>query len=212
MCIAPSRLEDPEGLVLAELETAAGLVVPYSAARLVGFFHQGVQPLRPSWITLDNRRRFGRDVGVLLLDRPSYAGDEPALLMVVTNNRLGCLDRVVVMEAWPCRLSLDGFGWPWCALGRFTEPRGILGGLAPILRPRHGVGRASFSWGSLIENLAIKDVSTLEACSSLGFMVSLLTSIPPGVPKVLAAQISRPGSPGRGDVRLTRSPTFGCGA
>ncbi|CAL8992971.1 unnamed protein product, partial [Prunus brigantina] len=24
--------------------------------------------------------------------------------------------------------------------------------------------------------------------------------------------ISRPGSPGRGDVRLTRSPTFGCGA
>ncbi|CAL8993761.1 unnamed protein product [Prunus brigantina] len=29
---------------------------------------------------------------------------------------------------------------------------------------------------------------------------------------LLAAKISRPGSPGRGDVRLTRSPTFGCGA
>ncbi|CAL9005071.1 unnamed protein product, partial [Prunus brigantina] len=28
-----------------------------------------------------------------------------------------------------------------------------------------------------------------------------LTSIPPGVPKVLRAQISRPGAPGRGDVR-----------
>ena len=151
MCIAPFRSEDLEGLVLAELETAAGLVVPYSAARLVGFFHQGVQPLRPSWITLDNRRRFGRDVGVLLLDRPSYAGDEPALLMVVTNNRSGCLDRVVVMEAWQCRPSLDGFGLSWCALGRLVEPLDVSSGRVPALWPRHGVGRVLFLCGQWAE-------------------------------------------------------------
>ncbi|CAL9020969.1 unnamed protein product [Prunus brigantina] len=50
---------------------------------------------------------------------------------------------------------------------------------------------------SSIENLsmaAIKDVSILKACSSIRFIVSLLkTIVPPGVPKVLTSQISRPG-------------------
>ncbi|CAL9017723.1 unnamed protein product [Prunus brigantina] len=93
----------------------------------------------PERLALGQRRKFGRDADMLLLNRPNQIGDRfPSTLVMIPRSRCP---------------SLDGLGWLWCALGRFAEPRGILGGPGPTLRPRHGMGRASFSWGRWAEGL-----------------------------------------------------------
>lgn len=50
-------------------------------------------------------------------------------------------------------LGQDGSGRPWCELGRFAGPRNASGCFAPMIRPKHGVGRTPFLLGRSVRDL-----------------------------------------------------------
>ncbi|CAL2259933.1 unnamed protein product [Prunus armeniaca] len=146
---------DPEGAALAGLEVATGPAACRSVALSVGPSEQGVQPLRPSRAALGKRRRFGRDAYVSLLERPNCTEggilmETTTLLMVKWSDRS---DRVVVTKFRSRRLGQDGRGRLRRVLGRISGPWDTWGCSAPMIRPKHGVGRASFFLGRWVQDL-----------------------------------------------------------
>ncbi|CAL9001124.1 unnamed protein product [Prunus brigantina] len=125
--------------------------------------------------------------------------------------RSDCSNRIAVTKQRSRCLGQDGSGRPRCELGLFAGPLNTWGCFTPMIRPKHGVDRAPFLLGRWVRVLPMLagtapsyshfDCFVLELCLCPRFHHEFLTSVPLGVPKVLRSQISRPGAPGRGDVR-----------
>ncbi|CAL2255294.1 unnamed protein product [Prunus armeniaca] len=154
-CAGSLWSEGPDGVTPTGLEVAAGPVVHYSVAQSTGSFEQGVQSLRPSRAALGKRRRFGRDAYVSLLEWPNCT--EGGILMETTTlvmvKRSDRSDRVVVTKLRSRRLGQDGRGRLRRVLGQISRPRDTWGCSAPMIRPKHGVGNASFFLGRWVQDL-----------------------------------------------------------
>ncbi|CAL8089050.1 unnamed protein product [Prunus armeniaca] len=153
-CAGSLWSESPEGVTPTGLEVAAGPTVHYSVAQSAGSFEQGVQPLRPSRAALGKHRRFGRDAYVSL-ERPNRTEggiltETTTLVMVKQSDRS---DRVVVTKLRSRRLGKDERGRLRRVRGRISGPRDTWGCSAPMIRPKHGVGRASFFLGRWVQDL-----------------------------------------------------------
>ncbi|CAL2247921.1 unnamed protein product [Prunus armeniaca] len=144
----------PKGALLAGQQLAAELVAPRFAALSAGPLERGVWPLRPSRAAPDKHRRFDRGAHVLLLEWPNRTegGRMTEITTPVMVKRSDCSDRTVVTRQRSRCLGHDGSGRPRCELGRVAGPRNAWGYFAPVIRPKHGVGRMMFLVGRSVRD------------------------------------------------------------